>query len=391
MKTDDPILALQNLSLLQRQAGVDQEVSDLVCAYARLKIDSGQELDFSREAMSPEMLAGQPFHRWLFDKNTTVDSRFLSFLVSYSRVMAGRGLPAAYNTAHLAHKHKMSKNHLLWMAYHQKSYYTHYEIPKADGSPRAIDAPSGRLLTMQQWILRRILDRGKPHKYASAFIKGRSILDNARPHVARKVVIRIDLKDFFPSITYKQVRKVFERFGYPYRVAVLFANLCTLDGRLPQGAPTSPALSNLVCVKLDRRFAALARKSKFRYSRYADDLVFSSNNQKFPSLVPFLKEIIWEEGFAVNENKLQVMRQGHRQAVTGLVINAKPNLNRDYIRRLRAIAHRLKTRGITAIRLPFKRGRSGDPACVLQGHVSFLAMVCPILTRKMFPVRDIHE
>lgn len=391
MKTDDPYLALKNLSLLQRQAGVDPEISDLVCAYARIKIDSGQELDFTGNAMSSELLAGQPFFRWLFAKNNALDPRFLSFLISYSRSMAGRRLPVAYNTAHLAHKQKLSKNHLLWMAYHQKTYYAHYVIPKANGSPREIDAPSGRLLAMQQWILRRILNRGRPHKYATAFIKGRSIMDNGRPHAARKVVVRIDLKDFFPSITYKQVRKVFEQFGYPYRVAGIFANLCTLEGRLPQGAPTSPALSNLVCVRMDRRFAALARKSKFRYTRYADDLVFSSNNPKFPSMVPFLKEIIRDEGFTVNEDKLKIMHQGQRQAVTGLVVNAKPNLKRDYIRRLRAIAHRLKIKGITAIRFPLKRGLLRDPACVLQGHMNFLAMVCPSLPHKLFPAQGVHE
>jgi retron-type reverse transcriptase len=179
------------------------------------------------------------------------------------------------------------------------------------------------------------------------------------------------------------VRKVFQRLGYPYRVAVLLANLCTVDGSLPQGASTSPALSNLVCTRLDRRFSGLAKKMGFHYSRYADDLVFSSNNPRLPSLIPLFREILSEEGFRVNEGKTRIMRKGRRQVVTGLITNQYLNLPREQVRRLRAAIHRLKTGGAASLDLRSRRGRKDNPLQVLQGHLGFLRMVDPKRADKL--------
>jgi retron-type reverse transcriptase len=289
--------------------------------------------------------------------------------------LAARGLPVVYSVEHLAAKRRMSEKQLRWMARNSRLFYKEFKIPKANGESRIILAPQGRLLTQQRWILRKMLDRATPHKYACGFVKGRSILDNARPHVGRKVVIRIDLQDFFPSISHRQVRKVFEQLGYPYRVASLLANLCTVDGFLPQGAPTSPAISNMVCGKLDRRFAGLKEKLKFRYSRYADDLVFSSDDDRLPNLIPFFKQVLREEGFAVNQGKIRIMRQGQKQKVTGIVVNQKTSVDREHVRRLRAAVHRLKTQGPEAVDIKTRPGRERDPLYVLRGHLSFVRMV----------------
>lgn len=375
MQTDNPYLAVENLGRLQRQAGVDPEVAELVCAYARLQADAGEPMEFGPAEPKAEAGAGSFIHRWLLERNRAADPRFLEFLVRYGDALAARKRPVIYSVGHLAQKRRVTEPHLRWMAHNPRRFYREFAIPKADGRSRSILAPKGQLLTIQRWILRAILNRGKVHPYATGFVRGRSILDNARPHIGREVVIRIDLKDFFPSITHAQVRKVFQDFGYPYRVAVLLASLCTVDGRLPQGAPTSPALSNLVCETLDRRFAGLKKKLGFRYSRYADDLVFSSDNPRLPKLIPFFRQVLREEGLTVNESKVKVMRQSRRQMVTGVVVNRKPNVSREKARRLRAALHRLAKAGPGAVEMESAAGREKDPVYVLRGHVSFMQML----------------
>lgn len=377
MKTGNPYELVQKLGLLQHQAHVDPEIKDLVCAFARLKADQGKPVVFYEPADKTSARKPSFLVRWLLEKNPGMDQRLVQFLQAYSRSMVARHLPVVFNSEHLAKKMRTSHGLLCRMAFNSPSFYSHFEIPKKNGAPRAIASPQPQLLRAQNWILKRILSKARPHRYATAFIAGRSILDNVRPHAGRPVVVRMDLKDFFPSITYRDVRRVFEKLGYPYRTAAFLAKLCTLDGRLPQGAPTSPALSNLVAMSLDKRFDGLRRKLKFRYSRYADDLAFSSKNLRLTKLIPFFKQIIREEGFTVNEDKTHIMRQGHRQSLTGLVLNVKPNLPRRQARILRAMAHRMATQGARAVTIARASNPESDPEAVLRGHLSFYRMVSP--------------
>jgi len=375
MQTNNPHELVHLLGLCQRQAGVDKEVANLVCAYARLQADRGRDIEFYAGNEADAKAGNDLLVRELAAKNPDAETRFIAFLRKYSRCLAARRLPVIFNAGHLAEKLRVSEAFLRRLAFNQGQFYRFFEIPKSNGQPRQIAAPQGKLISIQKWILGHILKRGKPHHCAKAFIKGLSIVDNAKPHKNRKVVTRLDLKDFFPSITHRQVRKEFEHLGYPYHVALVLANLCTLRGALPQGAPTSPALSNLVCMRLDKRLAGLGKKMHFRYTRYADDLVFSSNNRNFPKLIPFLKEIVQQEGFVVNEGKLAVMRSGSRQQVTGLVINKKVGIPRERRRWLRAVAHRLRTRGPETIEIKSQRHTHSDPIKVFSGHVAYAGMV----------------
>lgn len=375
MRTQNPYELVRLLGLCQRQAGVDKEVANLVCAYARLQSDRGRDIEFYSGTKTDAESGNDLLVCELAAKNPDAETRFIAFLRKYSRCLAARRLPVIFNIGHLAKKLRISEAFLKRLAFNQGQFYNFFEIPKSNGQPRQIAAPQGKLLSIQKWILGHILKRGKPHRCAKAFIKGLSTVDNAKPHRNRKVVTRLDLKDFFPSITHRQVRKEFEGLGYPYHVALVLANLCTLRGVLPQGASTSPALSNLVCMRMDKRLAGLGRKMRFRYTRYADDLVFSSNNLKLPKLIPFLKEIIQGEGFEVNEDKLMVMRSGSRQQVTGLVINKNVGIPRARRRWLRAVAHRLRTRGPEALDIQFSRGKQSDPMKVFLGHVAYANMV----------------
>jgi RNA-directed DNA polymerase len=376
VQTADRFLAVHNLSLLQRQAGVDPEVAELVTAYARILTDADQPLVFEHEAFESDAPEHE-IHQQLIANNPSLDGRFLSFLAAYGGAMERRGLPVIFSVTHFCHYLDIDRQKLMQTCANQRKCYREFRIPKQNGQSRIILAPWGTLRRLQAWIQQSILSRVVPHPCAHGFVRGRSIVSNAAEHAGRRVVVRMDVEDFFPSITHRPIRKVFEQLGYPYRVAVLLTNLCTVDGRLPQGAITSPALSNFVCEKLDRRLAGLSKTLSFRYTRYADDLIFSSDNPKLPSLIPFFREILLEEGFRVQESKTKVMRQSRRQMVTGIVVNKRPNLRREHVRRLRAAVHTLHTKGPSAVSMPSRRGSTTDPMHVLCGHIGFLNMVHP--------------
>lgn len=180
------------------------------------------------------------------------------------------------------------------------------------------------------------------NNHAEGFRKKRSILTNAARHLGRRVLIKIDLRDFFPSIGFDRVFGMFLSLGYPRQVALLMTNLTTHNRVLPTGAPTSPAISNIISRKLDKRFVRLGEKNGFSYSRYADDLAFSSSGEHIIKMIPFLKEIIHDEGFTVNEDKLRILRNSGRQKLTGIIVNEKPNIDRREVRKIRAVLHNCK-------------------------------------------------
>lgn len=241
--------------------------------------------------------------------------------------------------------------------------YTRFTLPKRRGGERSIEAPSAALKALQRTVLHRLLNPLPFHPAATGFVPGRSIVDNARPHAGRGVVINLDLENFFPSITAEQVRKAFRSLGWGRAAADILTNICTHEGRLPQGAPTSPALSNLACRRLDARLAALARKAGGSYTRYADDITvsfshFGRNEPLRPKpkpverrprsprpasrrLLTSIKRILRQEGFRIQmKKKVRVQRAHQQQTATGLVVNREVNLPRALRRRIRAMRHR---------------------------------------------------
>ena len=253
----------------------------------------------------------------------------------------------------------ISMKELLQMAYtaNGEHRYTSFQIPKKKrGEFRAIDAPIEPLKTIQR-ALNHILEAVcTPHTAAMGFVPGRSVVDNARVHIGQRYVYNIDLKDFFPSITSGRVyaRLTSKPFSLPPEIASLICDLCCYtnkEGRkvLPQGAPTSPVLSNIICERLDRKLQRLARAYGLRYTRYADDITFSGSSYVFAPDGRFcvlLKHIVEEEeGFTINSGKTRLEHQGVRQEVTGVSVNRKPNVSRDYVRQLRTLLHNWEMNG----------------------------------------------
>ncbi len=227
--------------------------------------------------------------------------------------------------------------------------YRTFLIRKRGGGDREINAPFDELKRIQRLIHRRILGRLRAHEAATAFEAGRSIVDNAVPHVGAAVIIRLDLVDFFPSIKQDRVARMFRRCGWGRGAARLLAALCSRNGVLPQGAPTSPRLSNLVNIYLDDRLQSLATSYGATYTRYADDITFSlpaDDGRKVRALMRVARRVIRSEGYAIHHRKKVSIRRAHqRQMVTGLVVNSGVRLPRETRRWLRAVKHRLERRG----------------------------------------------
>jgi retron-type reverse transcriptase len=221
--------------------------------------------------------------------------------------------------------------------------YESFQIPKKNGrGRRKIDAPNHELKILQRTIYRALLQQGNLHQAATAYIPNRSIFNNALPHVGQKVVINIDLKNFFGSISSERIYQYWNHFGWDVDASIVLRNICCFNGSLPQGAPTSPALSNLCNHLLDIRLEAATRKLKGQYTRYSDDLTFSfpnaSGHQR--GILKTIHQILAEEGYEIQEKKrIRVQRSHQRQSTTGLIVNEKINLPREVRKRIRAMRH----------------------------------------------------
>ncbi len=273
-------------------------------------------------------------------------------------------------------------------------YHT-FTIPKRNGQSRTICAPKPQLKWVQRRIYEKILLNIPAHDAAHGFIVGRSTRTNAEQHLGAEVVIKFDLKDFFPTIHLYRVLGLFTSLGYPAgnakfnndddetkRIAPVLARLCcyTADPKawgtsyMPQGAATSPAISNLVCRGLDSRLTGLAKNVGGNYTRYADDLTFSFR-EKQPEVGRFrwwVDQICQQEGFAVNQSKFRVIRKSQRQMVTGIVVNDSLRIPREDRRRFRAILFNCVRDGVASQ----SRGRPGF-ASYLRGFASYVNMVHP--------------
>lgn len=310
------------------------------------------------------------------------------------------GLPALDAAGHLAEAIGVTVSELRFLAFSRRvsttTHYVRFEIPKKRGGSRQISAPMPRLKQVQYWILHNILDKIDIHDAAHGFAASRSIVSNATPHVGAKVVVNADLKDFFPTIDYRRVKGVFSAFGYSEALATIFALICTepeivqveLDGKryfvaqsarhLPQGAPTSPALTNIICRKLDRRLVGLAQSLKFTYTRYADDLTFSTSDviateTGVGRLLRGVRYITKEEGFTVHPDKTRVLRDGAQKEVTGIVVNEKLNVDRKTRRRFNALLFQIERDGIEGKQW----GTSPDLLASIEGYANFVFMVNP--------------
>ena len=331
------------------------------------------------------------------------------------------------SVAALAERLELSGGQLAWLAdvrglertvEHEKlRNYRYRWTPRRNRLPRLIEAPKARLKEVQRWVLREILNHVPVHDAAHGFAAGRSVLTHAVAHTGQAIVLRMDLRDFFASVSAGRVYGIFLTLGYDRSLAHTLTGLCTNTiptmvwnatarpsqpqmiqahfwlGRrlatphLPQGAPTSPALANLAAFALDRRLSGLGGAFNLSYSRYADDLVLSGprlTHRANRTLLENVGRIVREEGFRVNRDKTGLRTAAQRQLVTGVVVNAHPNVARPEYDRLKAILHRVAVDGPGS----YDPGRPVDLRAHLRGQVAWVNAVNPRRGEKLRRLLD---
>lgn len=279
-------------------------------------------------------------------------------------------------------------------------HYLAFNIPKKSGGKRRILAPSDKLKTLQGRLASLLKKIYTPREPVKAFREGSSIVANAYPHCRKKYVFNIDLENFFGTITFRRIRGML--IAKPYSLSVetasVIAHLATVNGILPQGAPSSPILSNMLCASLDRELYSLAKRNRAVYTRYADDITFSfyspaeflpqnvveyslSNgkpNHYYSKVGQELEAIVRQHGFVINLDKVRLQGPGERRLVTGLVTNQKPNVPRTYVRKTAALIHSLEKHGEEAANVIYKQKNpngSGILESHLQGRLLFIKQV----------------
>ena len=392
---------------LQALSAELRKVSDPVAALKAMRQERMAKARARREE-TRQKLAKQRFERAkLWQQRRQSEILYLGAGVSAglqdnqsdANKLVGKQLPLLHNSLDLAQAMGITLAELRFLAFERRvsriSHYRRFAMPKKTGGERIISAPMPRLKRAQYWLLDNVLSKISLHPAAHGFVPGSSILSNALPHLAQAVVINLDLKDFFPSIKMPRIKGVFRMLGYSEQLASVMALLCTesaceevqLDGEtffvaqgeraLPQGAPSSPALTNILCRRLDARLQACAAKLGFQYTRYADDLTFSAPpaaSKLSGKLLWRVKQIVQAEGFTPHPQKQHVMRSHECQQVTGIVVNQQASLPRETLKRFRATLFQVEKDG------PQGKQWQGNPQVLsaLEGYAQFIRMVDPV-------------
>ena len=277
-----------------------------------------------------------------------MDETYIELCTSYAKRLLKNDMPVIFDFKHLSMLLGIEPYEMAFYLFaDEKLYYTEIQIPKKRGGVRIIDIPSERLKDIQKWILDNILSRYTVHECCYGFIRGKSIYDNALQHVNKRCVLHLDLKDFFPSITQEQIFKIFFSVGYTKKVSYYLAKMLTKNKKLPQGSPASPMLSNIVAKKLDSRLNGLAKKYGAVYSRYADDITFSGEGN-IKNMIPIVEKTIQDEKFQVNKSKTRYSYYFQRQEVTGLIVNKKVSIPKEYIREINKEIYFCKKFGVSS-------------------------------------------
>ncbi|QFP63329.1 reverse transcriptase family protein [Brucella anthropi] len=296
--------------------------------------------------------------------------------IEYVKKCVRFGVPPIFERTHLSMLTGRHLGDLMSMIFATEKFYREFKLRKRSGGYRRILAPYPSLLEVQQWIKDNILSKYELQNCVTGFRDGYSIVDNARMHCGRDILIKIDIRDFFPSINFNQIMGVFHKAGYANNVCFYLSRLTTLDNQLPQGAATSPSLSNIVCRNMDKRFLLLSKNHRLRYTRYADDISISGKHIS-DGMIRLFFEIVESEGFRINTDKFRILNANDKKIVTGLDISSgRPRVTREFRRDLQRDIYFVWSQGLAA---HIARRRIFFPNYVdhLTGRVNFWRSVEP--------------
>lgn len=274
-----------------------------------------------------------------------ISSEQIALYVPYISKLLESNLPIIFEKQHLAHLIGIDENTLNKMISSPHSFYRNFNIPKKRGGFREIFSPYPSLHMGQKWIYKNILLNDKPHNACHGFTPSKSIITNAAIHIGQSSLLKIDLKNFFPSIPINWIINFFKRKGYTHNVSFYLASLCCNNKVMAQGAPTSPYLSNLLLKGLDKRLYNLTKKYNIKYSRYADDMFFSGNYIPY-DFIRVITNIIEDYGLNINKDKTAFLINANKKIITGISVNNNTlSLPREYKRKLKNELHFIKKYG----------------------------------------------
>ncbi|MBE6763165.1 MAG: RNA-directed DNA polymerase [Ruminococcaceae bacterium] len=303
------------------------------------------------------------------------DSVYIQKYIAYSKNLFDNDLPIISSPEHFSLLIGMEHQYVCNMAYAADRFYRHFTIPKSNGKKREIDEPLPDLKFVQSWILENILEKCPISEYAKAYYKGRTLKHNARFHRAQSIVLTMDIKEFFSSISVRDVTKIFEDMGYFHELSCFLAYLCCLNNVLPQGAPTSPYLSNLRMRILDNKISQYTSQRKIRYTRYADDLTFSGDFNPH-HVIKDISKLVYDEGFVINPDKTRVARRNARQEVTGIVVNSHMQISKEKRKQIRQQVYYIKKFGVESHLERINESRANYLNHLL-GQINFALFVNP--------------
>lgn len=376
---------------------------------ARLVPSTRVKSDSTRPSMEYVETEGEPYKYARYGSQT---GRYLDLSRDVNEArLAEYGLPVLRTPDDLANWIGLPLNKVAWLVHRfsagrpasvKDSHYHFHWLKKRHGGWRLIEAPKAMLKLVQTKILRELLDPIPVHRSAHGFTAGRSIITNAEPHVGQAVVLKLDLANFYTTVSFSRVVAIFRGLGYSREVAIWLGLLTTsavpgnlgfqeqgpyaivayLRRHLPQGAPTSPALANLSAFGLDARISGLAKSFGATYTRYADDLTISGPkdfSHALRTIIPLVQQIVRQEQFYVNRAKRRILRSHQRQSVTGVIVNEKPNISRGDYDRLKAMLTNCLRHG------PSTQNRIEVPDFYnhLRGCIAHVSMLNPARGQKL--------
>ncbi len=288
--------------------------------------------------------------------------------------------PFIYDTYQLSHILRIGRKNLFSILNNCDKNYNRIDFKKANGKTRVLHSPKSRLKAIQKIILNKILYKIPISKYATAYHKGAKLIDNANPHSNKKYLLKMDLSNFFDSITFMQVYcSTFNTKRYPKQIGAILTTLCCREDVLPQGAPTSPALSNIVMKSFDDYFGKWCEERNFSYTRYCDDITVSGDNSVYSAFVK-AKEMLENMGFEINKKKTHFITNTNRQTVTGLVVNERARIPSDYRRKLRQEVYYITKYGIEDAFKHLKDNHYNSTHsyyCSLEGRINYVLQIEP--------------
>jgi RNA-directed DNA polymerase len=307
--------------------------------------------------------------------NSGYSEENIKLCLDYAEILYRNNVPVIYNTSHLSALVGYKKDYLKQAVIYTPSFYRDFQITKKNGKLRNISEPLPSLKDIQIWILENILSNVVVSPFAKAYRKNIGILENLKFHKNQEKVYTLDLRDFFPSIKTQSVEDIFKSLGYSNLISNLLAKLCTRDNMLPQGAPTSPSLSNIYFKKTDNLIANYCLENKVKYTRYADDLSFSGNFDE-DKLFQLVKNSVEAIGLNINPEKTKLMKPSSRQTVTGIVVNKKPQVVFHKRNKLRQDIFYIKKFGI-ADHIKHRKIKQVNYLEHILGKVNFILQINP--------------